>query len=452
MDWVTDHPRLTVIIVLFAICGVMAVLGRYTAALALSLFPLRAVYLSIAHPENEAAIQQDRRDRQTKELGGHFLECLRKGGIEVMEDEEYECVNADPPCFRYYPMTYGVSPKRVEEIAEASIPAFGAIRAQVERLPQNDAGFFGYEITLHSKTELEVLSEMKVEYGDIASEEPTNKAIPIGKFEDGTTATISLDGKAGALLGGMPRTGKSVLLNSIIASLSKCGGARSSRMGGSQRIVVISSKILDYAAFEDRAELYQDPEDILRALKEINEEVERRKKYCQRNRLKKIETFTPDMPHIAVLVDEFAVIKTTTIPDPGGKKPRRIGVEIEEEVFRLVSQGAFSGAFCLITSQRLSTNVISGDLRSLLAGGVLISFASGDQNSDEMIFGSRCVEARAHQIPVMAKGIGYVYCEGDMDAPRMFKAAMLAPEEEERIARETKKLKPKGINDDPKEK
>lgn len=450
MEWAAKHPRLALTISLFIICGVLAILGYHAAALLLLLFPLRVVWLSIVHPESEAAIQQDKRDNRKEELGSQFLECLATGGITVSEDEQYECVGEDPPSFCYYPMGYGVNRKRLGDIAEASLPIFGGIRSRVELLPKNDAGFYGYEITLHDKTEIDVLSNMTVEYEDIASEEPTNKAIPIGKLEDGSVVTISLDGKAGALLAGMPRTGKSVLMNSIIASLSRCGEEPGCQDGGSQRIVVCSSKTLDFIEYEQRVELYEDPEDILSVLQEINEEVERRKRYCEANRLKKVSNFTPEMPHVALLLDEFAVLKMATISDPNGKKPRRIGEECQDELFKIVSQGPFAGVFTLITSQRLSTNVISGDLRSLLAGGILISFASGDQNSDEMVFGSRCVEATACQIPVMAKGVGYVYCEGDMDEPRMFKAAMLKPEEEARIAKETKRLKPKGKQDDPK--
>lgn len=450
MEWVIRHPRLALTIALFIISGVLAILGYHAAALLLSLFPIRAVWVSIAHPESEEAIQQDKRDNRKEELGSRFIECLAKGGIAVSEEEQYECVGEDPPRFCYYPMGYGVSRKRLGDIAEASLPIFGGIRSKVELLPQNDAGFYGYEITLHEKTELDVLSQMSVEYEDIASEKPTNKAIPIGKLEDGRVVTISLDGKAGALLAGMPRTGKSVLMNSIIASLSRCGEEPGRQDGGSQRIVVCSSKTLDFIEYEQRVELYENPEDILSVLKQINEEVERRKRYCEANRLKKMEVFTPEMPHVALLVDEWAVLRMATIADQNSKKPRRIGDECQEQLFKIVSQGAFAGVFTLITSQRLSTNVISGDLRSLLAGGILISFASGDQNSDEMVFGSRCVEATACQIPVMAKGVGFVYCEGDMDEPRMFKAAMLKPEEEARIAEETKRLKPKGKQDGPK--
>lgn len=451
MEWVANHPRLSIVVAAALISGVLAVYGLYAASLLVLFFPLRVIYLTIAHPESEAALQQDKRDRRKGELEELFVECLNTGGVEVLEEEEFQCVGEEPPCFHYYPMAYGVNGERLGSIAEASLPRFGAIRKRVELLPKSEAGYFGYAITLHEKTELEVLSNLPVTYEDIASDEPTIKRIPIGKLEDGTTASISLDGKAGALLGGMPRTGKSVLLNNLIASLCRCG-REPGQSGGSQRIVVCSSKILDFAAFGERVELYQDPEAILEVLQQISEEVERRKEYCEKNSLKRIDQFTPSMPRIAIILDEYAVIKMATIEDPSGKKPRRIGKdEIEPVLFRLVSQGAFSGVFTLIASQRLSTNVVSGDLRSLIAGGVLISFASGDRDSDEMIFGSRYREAAACEIPVMAKGIGYLYTEGDMDEPRMFKAAMLSPEEEERIAKQTRNLKPTGENNVPKE-
>jgi hypothetical protein len=91
---------------------------------------------------------------------------------------------------------------------------------------------------------------------------------------------------------------------------------------------------------------------MLDALKAVNEEIENRKHYCERTRRKKIDRFTPKRPHIAIIVDEYAVIRNAQTHEDGGKKTRKTGMEIEQELFAIVSQGAFSGCQVCLTSQR----------------------------------------------------------------------------------------------------
>jgi hypothetical protein len=209
-----------------------------------------------------------------------------------------------------------------------------------------------------------------------------------------------------------------------------------------ERVVILSSKTLDFQYLHPRAELYEEPEEILKALLKINDEAELRKIYCKINKFKKIEHFTTYCPHITIIVDEYGVIKSSTTVDAANKKPRKIGEEIERELIKIVSQDAFAGIQVVITSQRLSSTVISTDLRDLI-GGTAISFAAKSFKSCEMVFDTLADKARACDIPVTAKGVGYIYIEGAMNEPRLFKAALVDEKTEGVISQQTQHLRPK---------
>ena len=95
-----------------------------------------------------------------------------------------------------------------------------------------------------------------------------------------------------------------------------------------------------------------------------------------------------------------------------------------------------------MVSQKISVDVLPSMGREQLANKV--SFSSGSSRSDEQIFEEKAEEARACLIPISAKGVGYIYCEGSMAKPRMFKSAYIDEQTEREVARSTKHLKPRG--------
>lgn len=440
MGWIGDHPRLFALLLSIVAAGALILFGQYAAAILCAYYAAGVIYYSIREPESEIAIQQDDRDQELEHLGREFVQCLIRGGITPQKDEPFECVEAEPVRFVYYPMTYGTTLKKLEQIAEQSQATFKAIRYAIEQLPQNKEGYFGYSIAFFAESEIDELARTEVFYKDIEHEQPTYKKIPVGIFTDKngdkpSIAYVSFDG-ANMLLGALPRCGKSCLLQTIACGLARCPA---------ERIILCSSKCLDFQFLSPRVELYQKPQEILNALKQVNEIAEKRKEYCVQNGLKQVTDFSISMPHLIVIFDEYGTVRGSLVEDPDGKKPRKIGEEIERELIKTVSQNAFAGIQVVLASQRLSSTVISTDLRDLI-GGNLVSFANGSAASDTMIFDTRADEARASEIPVTAKGVGYIYTEGVMDKPKLFKAALVDEETQKRIAEETKHLIPTGEN------
>lgn len=437
MNWVEDHLRLFILLLGFIVCGVLVLFGLYAAAIFPLWLSLGIIYFSIKHPESEISLQQDERDRHRKLLKEQFLDCLRNGGIEPQEEEQFECLNDNPIRFIYYPMLYGSTEKKLKRIVEESLPTFKAIRVDVEQLPPNEDGYFGYEIVFYTETEIETLTAMNVLFDDL-KEKPTRERIPIGLYATGETAYMTLDGVVGGMISGQSRSGKSAATSSFIAMLSQLEN---------ERLIVCSNKIMDFKAYEDRAELYDDPIDILNVINSLNREAARRKAYCLKNGLKKIEEFSEALPHITLIIDEYAILRTSVIEDPDGKKPRKIGDEVDRAVFVAASRNAAYGMSLFLITQRFMSGLVDTTTRSLLTSN-LLGFSSGDARSDEMLFDTRADEAPSCEIPISSKGVGYIFCEGYMNKPRLFKAAYIDEKTEKHIVEETKHLRPKDTTDE----
>ena len=435
---VTDYKRTLAFFLGILFGGVFVHLGNPLLSIVCFAVVFVIGFCTVRYPDSAFAIQEDARSRQRRWLEGLLADCLAYEGLETScYESSLVCYELEPAIrFQYESNAYGTSEGRIAAVCESALPLFAAVRFTVERTLSSDGGRNRYLIGFHRTSETEALEGMKVAYSDIEGEQPTYGRIPVGRYEDGGIAYMSFDNR-NALIGGLPRSGKSVLLSVVVIGLCRCDN---------ERVLVLSPKILDFQAFAERVELYQEPEEMLKSLTQINDEVESRKRYCERERKKKVETFTGERPHITIVIDEYAVIKGFQTLEEGKSKPRKIGEEIERELLKIVSQAAFAGVQVAITSQRLSSNVVSTDLRDICAGN-LISFSNGSATSDKMVFGEYHEQAPASLIPIKAKGVGYIFSEGDMEKPRLFKCALTSVEDEYRIAGETAYMKPRRGNE-----
>lgn len=383
------------------------------------------IWVSVKDPESVWALQEDARQAEKRHYIERFIAAMNAGRVEqgdAAEEYEIRCEGVSPLVFVFTSSAYGATAERLAEVCDRAAPVFGAIRYTLEQTTTEDLHALEYRIAFYHHQPAETASALKVEYEDIADIVPTFDAIPIGKHEDGQIAYMNFKNR-NALIGGLPRMGKSNLLSVLCLGLIRCGNT--------ERLIVASPKILDFQAYKNHAELYETPEQILDAFITVNQEIERRKKYCILHGIKKLTTPTETEPHTVILVDEYAVIKGSKILEDGGRKWRKIGDEIEAELTKIVAQGGFANVQVVITSQRLSSQVIGTDLRELIAGN-LVSFANSKQTSDEFIFGEISADAPASKIPMSAQGVAYLYTEGEMKKPEIIKAARLEEDTEER--------------------
>lgn len=418
---------------------VIGLLALFNAVYPLAIFSFyicgAVVVYTVLYPTDPVSLQEDKRAKQRRDLKNKFQAALNAQKLEVDEQSSLsilECVNSNPPTFNFSSRQAGATAEAITKVCEVVAPVFDSSRYEIEEYQDTENKMLSYNITFFKGYPWTNLDKIKPNYKQLLKHQPTYKSIPVGLFESGEVASISFDNR-NMLVGGLPRSGKSVFLSVIIAGLCQCEH---------ERIIIFSPKMLDFINYKKRAELYSSSETILNCLLSLDEEVERRKKHCQAKQIKKIEHFKKYLPHIVVIVDEYAVIRSWKTKTDDGKKERKIGEEIERELLKIVSQAGFAGIQVCLTSQRLSSQVISTDLRDLVAGN-LISFANGSSTSDEMIFGEFAEFAKASKIPIDSKGVGYLYIEGETPTPKPFKSAFLTSEEEQAIAKKTEYLTPK---------
>lgn len=248
--------------------------------------------------------------------------------------------------------------------------------------------------------------------------------LPIGIYVDEmdpkktVPATVSLVSR-NFLLQGEPRSGKSVMLSALIVSIL--------RAEPKVDLYIMSPKILDFMNFDDAATLISDPNDMLACLEDIYEIGNQRKQYCIDHRIKKIdESLFEEVRPIVIIFDEFAIISSFVDMDDKGRKVQ-VGAMILQQTTKIVAEMGFAAISTCLTSQRLDTNTISGQLRDLFSGN-RCSFASQSAMSDSMIFGDMADQAPCHKITRDQVGCGYISVDGK--TPRCFKGALATEADE----------------------
>lgn len=252
------------------------------------------------------------------------------------------------------------------------------------------------------------------------------RALPIGRYEDGSPVLVNLESRNG-LLNGSPRSGKSVALAALLCGLCRCPH---------ERVAVLSPKVLDFHKFAPAVRLIKDPAAMLDYLEELHGEAERRKEWCTERGLKKIapEHYSA-VPHLTTIIDEFTVVRRSVVQDEKGK-PVKVGERIEAEVMKLVAETGFAGLSFVISTQRASGQNITTDLRDIVSG-FRASFATETPETDRMVFGEYASEAPCHLITTEQKGVGYISIDGQ--PPRPFRGALTTDEDEAAAAAEAVK-------------
>lgn len=382
------------------------------------------IYYSARHPENEFALQQDERDRKATDCLNKFIDALYMGGVldDYSTAEEVSITSPAPLVFDVELRQIGKTEEALRAAAEANLNAMESVAVETRRTAPSR-----FLVVYSPETPAERLAGIECRYRDMKTA-VSIEALPIGQYEDGQPVYINLESR-NALIGGNPRSGKSVALAALLCGLCRCPN---------ERVTVLSPKVLDFQEFAPRVRLIQDPAEMLDYLNELHEEAERRKVWCVENRAKKIEPkdYTMSMPHLTTIIDEFAVIRAATTTDEKGKTIKT-GEQIQAAVYRLIAETGFAASSFVLAVQKASgASGISTDLRDLINGN-RISFATETPEATRMVLGEFADDAPCHLITTDQKGVGYISADGQ--PPRPFRGALTTQKDEEEAARQGKK-------------
>lgn len=415
---IPKHPR-TVSLAVLVLATIAAALFRSPFWAITGWASAVIIYTTVKDPGSWIALQQDARDAEEIEVYNKFIDILVNGKIidSKSKDEGVQIDSPAPYVFEVKMEQVGKNVFKLRKAIEGSLDYMRCVSFECSQIKPGE-----FLVTFAPKTPIQALGELWCPYNDmLVDEEPiTISNLPVGKDVDGSVVKISLESR-NALLAGVMGSGKSAMLSAII-----CGLLRISNPG-EERTVIISPKILDFQNFAGACELIKEYKDILAFLDSLREEVERRKNFCIQHGIKKIEPeHYSSCPHITVIVDEYAVIKSAPMPYENGKGIK-VGEQIEAQIMSLIAEARFASVSFVIALQKADSRNIDTRIRDLISG-VRCSFAAEGRTSTEMVFGDYASEAPCHEIGVDTPGVGYI--QVDSAHPKLFKCAYAGNQDE----------------------
>ena len=200
--------------------------------------------------------------------------------------------------------------------------------------------------------------------------------IRLGIDSDGKNVWVDPKGSATSyLISGKTRSGKSALLYSMLAQLSR---DPSVTIAGIDPTGIVFSALRDVPDPTLRVSTVRDPQDIKQVMQRLVDIMDQRIDALLASRLDKLTDFTPDVPLIVVVLEEYAgLMHSLQAADraSGGKVADRTATAVESSVLRLASEGEKAGIRLIISTQHPSSEVLSTGVRSQMVNR--ISFSQG---------------------------------------------------------------------------
>ena len=196
----------------------------------------------------------------------------------------------------------------------------------------------------------------------------TNHKIPIciGKDISGNIEVIDLSKTPHLLVAGTTGSGKSVFINTLLASLLY-------KFSPNQlKLILIDPKMLELSVYNDIAHLLTpvvtEPKKAIIALKWVCKEMERRYSLMNEEGTRSLEGFNQKaseaLPYIVVFIDEMADLMMTA------------GKEVEHYVQRLAQMARACGIHLVMATQRPSVDIITGSIKANFPSRVSFQVAS----------------------------------------------------------------------------
>ncbi len=196
----------------------------------------------------------------------------------------------------------------------------------------------------------------------------TSHKIPIciGKDISGNIEVIDLSKTPHLLVAGTTGSGKSVFINTLLASLLY------KFTPSKLRLILIDPKMLELSVYNDIAHLLTpvvtEPKKAIIALKWVCKEMERRYSMMNEEGTRNLEGYnqkaSEELPYIVVFIDEMADLMMTA------------GKEVEHYVQRLAQMARACGIHLVMATQRPSVDIITGSIKANFPSRVSFQVAS----------------------------------------------------------------------------
>ena len=196
----------------------------------------------------------------------------------------------------------------------------------------------------------------------------TSLKIPlcIGKDISGNIEVIDLSKTPHLLVAGTTGSGKSVFINTLLASILYKFSPKE------LRLILIDPKMLELSVYNDIAHLLTpvvtEPKKAILALKWVCKEMERRYSLMNEENTRSLEGYNEKslekLPYIVVFIDEMADLMMTA------------GKEVEHYVQRLAQMARACGIHLVMATQRPSVDIITGSIKANFPSRISFQVAS----------------------------------------------------------------------------
>ena len=251
--------------------------------------------------------------------------------------------------------------------------------------------------------------------------------IPFGIDENGDPVAVTLMYR-NLLGGGEPGSGKSSLLNTIIAHAALCTDVK---------LWLFDGKIVELGLWRPVADTFvgNDIREVLDRLRGLQAEMDTRYRQLDAAGRRKIVQ-TDGLDVILCVIDELAYFSVT------------IGTPQEQDEFKtlvrdLVARGRAAGIIVVAATQRPSADIIPTSLRDLF--GFRVAFRCTTDSSSDIILSVGWAKEgySARSIRPEDVGVGWILAEGGI--PRRFKAYLIDDDHIEAVIAEA--LRRRGQHD-----
>ena len=190
--------------------------------------------------------------------------------------------------------------------------------------------------------------------------------ICIGKDISGNIEVIDLSKTPHLLVAGTTGSGKSVFINTLLASILYKFPPED------LRLILIDPKMLELSVYNDIAHLLTpvvtEPKKAIIALKWVCKEMERRYAMMNEENSRSLEGYNikaiEKLPYIVVFIDEMADLMMTA------------GKEVEHYVQRLAQMARACGIHLVMATQRPSVDIITGSIKANFPSRISFQVAS----------------------------------------------------------------------------
>ncbi|MDO4218730.1 MAG: DNA translocase FtsK [Synergistaceae bacterium] len=202
----------------------------------------------------------------------------------------------------------------------------------------------------------------------VFTESEASLPLPLGVAVNGEPLVVALEEMPHMLVAGTTGSGKSVFVNCCIVGLC------SKRTPDELRMILVDPKRVEMAMYDNLPHLLippvTDSKKAVAALAYLVREMEERYKIFACARVRNLEGYNAKvlpkdrMPHIVIVVDEFADLMMTAAK------------EVEDYVCRLAQMARATGIHLILATQRPSVNVITGLIKSNIPSRVAFTLPS----------------------------------------------------------------------------